>query len=51
MNLVFHMSLLKKCIGVRTSIVSLKSKGVKDSLSYEEVPIENLYCHVCELRN
>ncbi|WMV49866.1 hypothetical protein MTR67_043251 [Solanum verrucosum] len=37
--LVFHISLLKKCVGDPTSIVPLESVAVKDSLTYEEVPI------------
>ncbi|WMV29191.1 hypothetical protein MTR67_022576 [Solanum verrucosum] len=48
---VFHISLLKKCVGDPTSIVSLKSVAVKDSLTYEEVPIEILDRHVRRLRN
>ena len=38
----FHMSLLKKCVVDTTSIVSLESVAVKDSLSYEDVPVEIL---------
>ncbi|WMV59814.1 hypothetical protein MTR67_053199 [Solanum verrucosum] len=33
---VFHISLLKKCVGDPASIVPLGSVAVKDSLSYEE---------------
>ena len=36
---VFHISLLKKCVGDPASIVLLESVVVKDSLSYEDVPI------------
>ncbi|WMV09629.1 hypothetical protein MTR67_003014 [Solanum verrucosum] len=39
---VFHISLLKKCVGDPTSIVPLESVVVKDSLTSEEVPIEIL---------
>ena len=39
---VFHISLLKKCVGDLASIVSLESVAVKDSLSYEDVPVEIL---------
>ena len=39
---VFHISLLKKCVGDPASIVPLESMVVKDSLSYEDVPIEIL---------
>lgn len=41
-HLVFHISLLKKCVGDPASIVSLESVAVKDSLSYEDVPVEIL---------
>ncbi|WMV45445.1 hypothetical protein MTR67_038830 [Solanum verrucosum] len=34
---VFHISLLKKCVGDPTSIVPLESVAVKDNLSYEDV--------------
>ncbi|WMV08280.1 hypothetical protein MTR67_001665 [Solanum verrucosum] len=49
--LVFHISLLKKCVGDPESIVPLESVGVKDSLTYKEVLIEILHRHVCKLRN
>ncbi|WMV33879.1 hypothetical protein MTR67_027264 [Solanum verrucosum] len=39
---VFHISLLKKCVGDPTSIVPLESVAVKDSLSYEDVLVEIL---------
>ncbi|WMV30054.1 hypothetical protein MTR67_023439 [Solanum verrucosum] len=48
---VFHISLLKKCVGDATSIVPLESVDVKDSLTYEEVPIEIFDRHVRRLRN
>lgn len=48
---VFHMSLLKKCIGDPTLVVPLESIGVKESLSYEEVLVEILDCQVRNLRN
>ena len=41
-HLVFHISLLKKCVGDLTSIVPLESVAVKDSLSYEDVLVEIL---------
>ena len=37
-HLVFHISLLKKCIGYPASVVPLESVAVKDSLPYEDVP-------------
>ncbi|WMV26251.1 hypothetical protein MTR67_019636 [Solanum verrucosum] len=39
---VFHISLLKKCVGDPASIVPLETVAVKDNLSYEDVPIEIL---------
>ncbi|WMV51521.1 hypothetical protein MTR67_044906 [Solanum verrucosum] len=35
---VFHISLLKKCVGDPAFVVSLETVAVKDSLSYEDVP-------------
>ena len=37
---VFHISLLKKCVGDPASIVPLQSVAVKKSLSYEDVPVK-----------
>ncbi|WMV32992.1 hypothetical protein MTR67_026377 [Solanum verrucosum] len=48
---VFHVSMLKKCVGDPTSIVPLEGLGVKENLSYEEVPIEILDRQVKKLRN
>ena len=48
---VFHISLLKKCVGDPASIVPLESVVVKDSLSYEDVPVETLDRQVRRLRN
>ncbi|WMV08170.1 hypothetical protein MTR67_001555 [Solanum verrucosum] len=42
MHLVFHVSMLRKCVGDPTSIVPLEGLGVKEKLSYEEVPVELL---------
>ena len=50
-HLVLHVSLLRKCIGYPTSVVSLVSVGVKESLSYEEVSIDILDHQVWKLRN
>ncbi|WMV33195.1 hypothetical protein MTR67_026580 [Solanum verrucosum] len=41
-HLVFHISLLKKCVGDPTLIVPLESMGIKDSLTYEDTPIKTL---------
>ncbi|WMV45400.1 hypothetical protein MTR67_038785 [Solanum verrucosum] len=48
---VFHISLLKKCMGDLASIVPLESVALKDSLTYEEVPVEIFHHQVCRLRN
>ena len=48
---VFHISLLKKCVDDLASVVPLESVAVKDSLSYEDVPVEILDCQVRRLRN
>ena len=50
-HLVFHISLLKKCVGDPASIVPLESVVVKDSLSYKDAPVEILYRQVRRLRN
>ena len=48
---VFHISLLKKCVGDPTFIMPLESVALKDSLSYEDVLVEILDCQVRRLRN
>ncbi|WMV50992.1 hypothetical protein MTR67_044377 [Solanum verrucosum] len=48
---MFHVSLLKKCVGDPTSIVPLESLGIQDKLSYEEVSVEILDRKVRKLRN
>ena len=48
---VFHISLLKKCVGDPASIVSLGSMALKDNLLYEDVPVEILHRQVRRLRN
>ena len=48
---VFHISLLKKCVGNPASVVPIESVAVQDSLSYEDVPVEILDHQVRMLRN
>ena len=48
---IFHISLLKKCVGDPASIVPLESMAVKDSISYEDVLVKILDCQVRRLRN
>ena len=39
---VFHVSMLKKCIGDPESIFPIEGLSVKDNISYEEVPVKIL---------
>ncbi|WMV38089.1 hypothetical protein MTR67_031474 [Solanum verrucosum] len=39
---VFHVSMLKKCIGDPVSMIPLEGLGVDESLAYEEVSVEIL---------
>ena len=39
-HLVFHISLMKKCVGDPASILPLESVAVKDSPSFENIPAE-----------
>ena len=39
---VFHVSMLKKCIGDPESILPIKGLGFKDNLSYEEIRVQIL---------
>ena len=48
---LFHISMLKKCIGDPVSILPLEGLGVNENLSYEEVPVEILDRQVKKLRN
>ncbi|KAH0689255.1 hypothetical protein KY289_016613 [Solanum tuberosum] len=48
---VFQISLLKKCVGDPASVVPFETVVVKDSLPYEDVPIEILDRQVRRLRN
>ncbi|WMV59165.1 hypothetical protein MTR67_052550 [Solanum verrucosum] len=47
---VFHVSILKKCMGDPSLIIPTENIGTKDSLSYEEIPIQILDRHVRKLR-
>lgn len=39
-NPIFHVSLLKKCVGYLISIIPLEDLGIKVNISYEEAMIE-----------
>ena len=41
--LVFHVSMLKKCISDPEFILPIEGLGVEENLSYEEDPVEILY--------
>ncbi|WMV18890.1 hypothetical protein MTR67_012275 [Solanum verrucosum] len=39
---VFHISMLKKCIGDPSLILPTESIRIKDNLSYEQIPVQIL---------
>ncbi|WMV28669.1 hypothetical protein MTR67_022054 [Solanum verrucosum] len=47
---VFHISMLKKCIGDPSLILPTESVRIKDNLSYKEIPIQILDRQVRRLR-
>ena len=48
---MFHVSLLKKCIGDLAILVPLESSEVQDILSYDEIPVEILDHQIQRQRN
>ena len=50
-HLIFHVSMLKKCIGNPESILPIEGLDVKENLSYKEVLVEILDHQVKRLRN
>ncbi|XP_047259197.1 uncharacterized protein LOC124894414 [Capsicum annuum] len=50
-DVVFHVSMLKKCIGDHSLVLPVEKIKVTDSLSYEEEPIPTLDRQVRRLRN
>ncbi|WMV32193.1 hypothetical protein MTR67_025578 [Solanum verrucosum] len=46
----FHISMLKKCMGDPSLIIPTEDIGIKDSLSYEMIPVQILDCQVHKLR-
>ncbi|WMV32195.1 hypothetical protein MTR67_025580 [Solanum verrucosum] len=47
---VFHISMLKKCIGDPSLIMPTENIRITDSLSYEKIPVQILDRQVCRLR-
>ncbi|WMV50791.1 hypothetical protein MTR67_044176 [Solanum verrucosum] len=47
---VFHISMLKKCMCDPSLITPTEDIGIKDSLSYEEIPVHILHRQVRKLR-
>ncbi|XP_019238505.1 PREDICTED: uncharacterized protein LOC109218581 [Nicotiana attenuata] len=47
---VFHISMLKKFMGDPSLVVPTEVIGVKDSLSYEEIPVAILDRQICKLK-
>lgn len=47
---LFHISILKKCKGDPSIIIPTKSIGIKDNLSYEEIPVHILDHQIHKLR-
>ena len=41
-HLVFHISMLKKCMVNPSLIVPTENVGIKDILSYEKIPVQIL---------
>ncbi|WMV32438.1 hypothetical protein MTR67_025823 [Solanum verrucosum] len=49
-NPVFHISMLKNCMGDPSRNIPTEDIGIKDSLSYEEIPIQLLDHQIYKLR-
>ncbi|KAK4720757.1 hypothetical protein R3W88_010990 [Solanum pinnatisectum] len=47
---VFHISMLKKCMDNPSLIIPTEDIGIKDSLSYKEIPVQILDRQVRKLR-
>ncbi|WMV51614.1 hypothetical protein MTR67_044999 [Solanum verrucosum] len=45
-----NVSMLKKCMGDLSLIISTEDIGIKESLSYEEIHVQILDRQVCKLR-
>ncbi|WMV33416.1 hypothetical protein MTR67_026801, partial [Solanum verrucosum] len=49
-HLVFHISMLMQCMGDPSHIIPTEIIGIKDNISYEEIPVEILDHQVHKLR-
>lgn len=49
-NLIFHISMLRKCIGDPSQIIPVKDIDISNFLSFKEIPIEILNFQVYWLR-
>lgn len=49
-HMVFHISMLKKCMGDPSLTIPIEYICIEDSLSYEEIPMHILDRHVHKLR-
>ncbi|WMV33932.1 hypothetical protein MTR67_027317 [Solanum verrucosum] len=47
---MFHVSMLKKCMGSLSLIIPTEDIGINDSLSYKEIPVQILNRQVRKLR-
>ncbi|WMV57783.1 hypothetical protein MTR67_051168 [Solanum verrucosum] len=47
---IFHISMLKTCMGDPSLMIPTEDIGIKDSLSYEEIPVQILDRQVCKFR-
>ncbi|WMV19195.1 hypothetical protein MTR67_012580 [Solanum verrucosum] len=47
---VFHIAILQKCMGDPSLIIPTEDIGIKDSLSYEEIPVQILDRQVHKFR-
>ena len=37
---MFHVSMLRNCMGDPSLIIPIENIGIKDNLSYEEIPVQ-----------
>lgn len=49
-HLVFHISMLKMCMGDPSLFLPIENTGIKDNLSYEKISVKILDRLVCKKR-